>query len=74
MNRKATILIALVSFAGILTLTSETRPVKAVTTWNFTLYGRGLSSPTGWGFTPETIANPGPAISVNQGDIVISLW
>jgi FtsP/CotA-like multicopper oxidase with cupredoxin domain len=70
MNMKAMIIIALVSFAGILTLSFEARPVKASTTWNYTLYGRGIGSPVGWGFTNDSISNPGPAISVNQGDVV----
>ncbi len=56
--------------AAIMMLSAKVEPAKAATR-NITLYGRGLGSPTGWGFTPETIANPGPAISVDQGDLVV---
>ncbi len=70
MKKKITILVVLVSMAAIMMLSAKVEPAKAATR-NITLYGRGLGSPTGWGFTPETIANPGAAISVDQGDLVV---
>ncbi len=42
------------------------RPAKAVT---ITLYG-SLSSPAGWGWTPNNITEPGPVLTVAQGDVI----
>jgi len=66
MNRKITSALALFAVAGFLTLSGEIKPASA-TTWNLTLYG---SYTKGWGFTPDSMASPGPSISVNEGDIV----
>ncbi len=41
-------------------------PARAAT---FTLYGSALS-PSGWGFSPSTITNPGPTLTVSQGETV----
>ena len=66
MNRKITLVFALFILTGILVISTRVEKAKAVTR-NFTLYG---SSTQGWGFSPSSIASPGPAISVDQGDLV----
>ena len=65
-HKRITIAIVLITLAGILMVSAKVEPAKAATR-NFTLYGSFLQ---GWGFTPSSMTSPGPAISVDQGDLV----
>ncbi len=52
--------------------TVELPKARASTVVNITLYGAGPGSGwgPGWGYNPDSIASPGPTITVNQGDTV----
>lgn len=46
--------------------TTVVSPAKAVA---ITLYGR-FTAPQGWGFGPNNVTQPGPAITVDKGDVI----
>ena len=45
---------------------TQNRPAKAVTV---TLYA-SLAAPAGWGWATGNVTEPGPALHVNQGDVI----
>src|SRR5207247_1289175 len=67
--------IVAIAFAALATpalevATASTTAAPAAQTIMITLYA-SMANPSGWGLGPVNITNPGPTLTVNQGDTIM---